>query len=162
MMDVSLEKYIERLTGIQRKKTGLLQEILHLTRAQTSVITEDGIDELNRLVDQKQLKIDDMTGLDEEFGVYFNRLKSSQKVSSLDELELSGVEGAKALKELTGEILKIIGEISEIEQINSLKSKTLLDKLGGEIRKINQGKKVNTAYTPVQMKAPSYFIDKKK
>lgn len=165
-MDVSLEKYIERLTGILKKKAGLLQEILDLTRAQALVINEDGIDELQRLVDQKQLKIDAIDSLDDEFSVYFNRLKSSQKIAGLDELSASRLDGAvgeaKEFKSLTGEILELITAIREVEKVNSEKSKTLLNQLGDRIKKINQGKKANSAYAPGYLKAPSYFIDKKK
>lgn len=161
-MDTSLEKYIGRLAGILQKKKALLQDILKLTEAQTDVINEEGIHELQKLIDQKQLKIDDIGKLDEEFEVYFSRLKTSHKVDSLDELDMSGISGAKELKALTSEVLHIITCISGIEKQNSDKSNALLGFLGGELKKINQSKKVNKAYTPVQIKTPSYFIDKKK
>lgn len=161
-MDVSLEKYVDRLIEIQGKKKVLLQGLLELTEAQTKAINEEDIDQLNKLIDQKQLRIDDISKLDEEFGVYFARLKMSQKVSSLDELDMTGVRGAKELKATTSNLVQLITSISIIEKQNSEKSNKLLIELGSEIKKINQNKKVNNVYSPIQVKTPSYFIDKKK
>jgi hypothetical protein len=77
-------------------------------------------------------------------------------------LENSASEGAKQLKAMTAEVLDLIRSISEIEKVNSQKSDKLLEQLGNEIKKINQGKKANNAYKPGPVKAPSYFLDKKK
>jgi FlgN protein. len=145
-----------------QKKKVLVQDILDLTREQSKVINEDGLDELRKLIDKKQLKIDDMGKLDEEFNVYFSRLKLSQKVTSLDELDMAGVKGAKELKALTSEVVKIITSITEIEKENNDKTSSLLNQFGAGLKKVNQGKRVNNAYTPMQINKPSYFIDKKK
>jgi hypothetical protein len=161
-MDTSPEKYMDRLIEISNKKQELLQNILALTKAQAGTINEDGIESLQKLIDEKQLVIDAINKLDEEFGVYFQRLKTTLKVTSLDQLNVSGIKGTKELKEVTEKIVKLITEISEIEKQNSEKGKKLLNQLGGEIRKINQGKKTNSAYSPPPMSIPSYFIDKKK
>lgn len=161
-MEASIEKYIDRLIGILSKKKGLLEDILSLTEAQTNAISEDSIDVLDNLIDHKQLKIYDINKLDEEFEVYFSRLKSTQRISSLNELDMTAIAGAKELKAITAEIVQIISNISSLEKQNSKKSNELLGQLGGEIKKINQNIKVNNVYSPNQAKAPSYFIDKKK
>ncbi len=161
-MDTSSEKYISRLIEILKKKHVLLRAILSLTQAQSSEINEDSIEKLQKLIDDKQHVIDDINKLDEEFEVYFARLKISLKINSLEELDASGIEGARHLKEVTAGILKLITEISEIEKANNDKSKELLGKLGGEIKKINQGMKVNSAYSSTPVNTASYFIDKKK
>jgi hypothetical protein len=161
-MEMSPEKYIQRLNEILQKKILLLQDILVLTKAQAEVINEDEIDSLNKLIDKKQTKIDVVNELDEEFNVYFQRLKSSLGVKSIAGLDASGLEGAKELKDVTAEILNLINRISELEKQNTGNGKSLLDHLGGEIKKINQNKKVSSAYSPGPVSVPSYFIDKKK
>ena len=161
-MNTSPEKYIERLIDILKKKHVLLRAILSLTQAQSSEIKEDSIGELQKLIDEKQHVIDDINILDEEFNVYFTRLKTTLKINSLDELNAAGIESAKHLKEITAGIINLVSEISEIEKTNNDKSKELLGKLGGEIKKINQGKKVNTTYASKPGSTPAYFIDKKK
>lgn len=166
-MNITSEKYIERLNELSRKKKALLFDILKLTQAQTEAITEDGIDGLNRLINDKQSIIDDIGKLDEEFGTYYQRLKSTMEITHLEQLddtklEGSASEGARQLKSLTSEILNVIRDISEIEKINSQKSNKLLEQFGNEIKKINQGKIANNAYKSGAASAPSYFLDKKK
>ncbi len=161
-IDTTPEKYIERLIDVLKKKHVLLRSILSLTQAQSSQISEDSIEKLQKLIDEKQRVIEDINKLDDEFNVYFARLKTTLKISSLDELNAAGLEGAKLLKEITAGILKIITEISEMEKTNNEKSKELLGALGSEVKKINQGKRANNAYALKPMNTSSYFIDKKK
>ena len=161
-MDASHEKYIDRLTEILHKKQGFLQDILDLTESQAAAIDEESLEMLQKLIEDKQAKIDAIDKLDEEFNVYFQRLKSTLKINSLAELDAAGSPKAAQLNEATAGILKLIVGIGDIEKVNSEKSKILLDYMGVEIKKLNQGKKVNSAYTPAPFKLPSYFIDKKK
>lgn len=161
-MDYSPEKYIGRLTELSSKKYKLLQEILALTRAQSQTITEEGVESLGRLIGDKQVKIDEINKLDEDFNVYFQRLKRELKVSSLEEMNVPGVAGTKELQESIRQIMSLIGEICTIEKENNDRAKELLNSLGTEIKKINQGKKVSSTYIPRPLNIPSYFIDKKK
>ncbi len=161
-MDSTHEKYMDRLNGLLQKKRGLLQEILDLTRLQTAAVDGEDLEKLQKLIEDKQTKIDAVDKLDEEFNVYFQRLKSTLKVKSLSELDASGMPGASQLKETTAGILKLITAIGDIEKVNGEKSKRLLDSFGSEIKKLNQGKRVNSVYAPPPLKPPSYFIDKKK
>lgn len=165
-MVMTTDKYIERLFELHQKKKELLSDILDFTQKQTDMIAEDGLDSLGNLIEEKQQKINAIDKLDEEFEIYFQRLKTAMGISKLeqiDEIKLgaSAATGARQLKSLTAEILDIIRRINEIEQLNSEKSKKLLDEFGKEIRNINQGKKVSNAYKPTPISSPSYFLDKK-
>ena len=166
-MDTIPEKYIRQLNELLQKKKVLLLDILTMTKAQTEAIAEDSLDNLNNLINSKQLKIDEIDKLDEDFGTCCSSLKSTLGISNLDQLDaakLGGAasEGAKQLKGLTAGILDVIRSISDIEKVNSQKSNKLLEQFGNEIKKINQGKKANNAYKPGYVSAPSYFLDKKK
>lgn len=164
-MNISPVEYIERLNELLEKKKALLADILGITRAQADTVTEDGMAGLSDLIKNKQLKIDEINKLDEEFGIYYQRLKSALGISRLDQIDaekLDGAAQARRLKELTAEILDVIRDIAVIERENSRKSKKLLEKFGNEIKKINQGKKANNAYKPGAFGVPSYFVDKKK
>ena len=164
-MNISPVEYIERLNELLEKKKALLADILGITRAQTEAVTEDGMDGLSDLIKNKQLKIDEINKLDEEFGIYYQRLKSTLEISRMDQIDaekLDGAAQARRLKELTAEILDVIRDIAVIERENSRKSKKLLEKFGNEIKKINQGKRANNAYKPGAFGVPSYFVDKKK
>ena len=119
------EEYMERLTEISYRKYRLLREMLDLTEAQSRSINENGLEELEKLVQEKQVRID-------------------------------------AIKESTGRIVELIQRISAIEKDNHEKARALLNVFGEELRRINQGKKANSAYMPEPPVPPSYFIDKKK
>ena len=164
-MNISPVEYIERLNELLEKKKALLADILGITRAQTEAVTEDGMAGLSDLIKNKQLKIDEINKLDEEFGIYYQRLKSTLEISRMDQIDaekLDGAAQARRLKELTAEILDVIRDIAVIERENSRKSKKLLEKFGNEIKKINQGKRANNAYKPGAFGVPSYFVEKKK
>lgn len=161
-MDISPEKYVQRLNEILGKKLIFLKDILSLTRDQETSIGEENIDGLEKLIDAKQEKIDAIDKLDEEFSVYFQRLKTVLKVDSLSELNASGIAGAKELKLTVSEVVEVISAIEVLEKKNNVSAKKLLDSIGGEVRKLNQGIKFNRAYIPAPMQTTSYFIDKKK
>lgn len=161
-MDASHEKYIDRLTEILHKKQVLLQDILGFTKSQTAAIDEESLEKLQKLIEDKQVRIETIDKLDEEFNVYFQRLKSTLKINSLAELDVVGSPKAIELKAATSGILKLITDIADIEKVNNEKSQKLLKNFGNEIKNLNQNKKVNSAYTPAPFKLPSYFIDKKK
>lgn len=156
------EEYLQRLSEVSSKKLELLKDILELTRAQARAINEDGLETLSRLIQEKQVGIDAINRLDEEFEVYFKRLKGSLGVKSLDELNASGLAGAGELKDTITQIFGVMQKISDIENQNNENARNLLRKFGDEIKRINQGKKISNAYMSGPSETPSYFIDKKK
>lgn len=155
-------EYISSLVELLEKKKSHMQCILDLTQKQSAVIDQDSLEELQKLIDEKQIHIDTINKIDEDFEVYFRRLKSTLNIKTLNELELPGVSGAAALKDETAAIIELIKKISKLEETNSIKAKGLLENLGDEIKKLNQGKKISSAYNPSPLSNPSYFIDKKK
>lgn len=156
------EEYIARLLDASTKKHKLLGEMLLLTQQQSQSIAEESIEKLEQLVSGKQEIIEAVNRLDEEFEVYFNRIKQVHKIQKVDELKGSGLNGVKELQDTIKSIVELIGQISVIEKRNSINAKSLLNRYGSEIKRINQEKKVNTAYTPGPVQQASYFIDKKK
>ncbi|MDP4093164.1 MAG: flagellar protein FlgN [Bacillota bacterium] len=161
-MDTSPEKYILRLTENSVKKYGLLQNFLSLTKDQAKSITEDGVDTLKKAILYKQKIIEEIDKLDDEFELYFKRLKQELGINSMDELKDPNLQGAKELQQIIGSIIKIVNEINEIDKHNNEKAKNLLTSLGDEVKKISQGKKMYSAYRPNPVQIPSYYIDKKK
>lgn len=162
-MDSNPEVYIERMLEISEKKRTLLESMLSLTLSQAKVITEEGIQDLKVLVNAKQEKINEIDRIDENFDVYFRRLKQILKVKSLDEMNGAGIKGIKQLQECIKKIMAIMKDISTIESENNLKTQNLLNKLGTGINTINHGKKAAIAYTPgYNYQTKSHYFDKKK
>jgi methyl-accepting chemotaxis protein len=160
--NMSVEEYINKLIEVSDKKYSLLKDILFITRDQSKSLNEDGIEALQKLIEEKQKKIDEINKIDETFDVYFKRLKQTLGIKSLDEVKGSEINGIGKLKDAVGGIMTIVNEISEIEKSNNRKAKEVLDSLANKIRQANQGKQLSNAYMPVPGRMPSYFIDKKK
>ncbi|HPD01285.1 MAG TPA: flagellar export chaperone FlgN [Acetivibrio sp.] len=162
-MDITPEVYIERLIDISSKKDSCLNEILRLTMAQSEAIKEDGLEVLQKLIDDKQRKIEEINKADEDFNVYLTRLKQKLGISRLDEINNPGIKGVKELQEIISRIIKLVGKISEIENQNIERANNLLNDFGSNIKRINEGKRANNAYNNAySLNAPSYYIDKKK
>lgn len=162
-MDVSPEFCIEKAIEASNNKYKCLQDLILLTMAQTEAINEDGIDGLSKLTGEKQIKIDEINKIDEEFGIYFDLLKQKLGVNNLDEINTSELKGANELKQITGKIMELLTEINRLEKQNYEKAKNLLDELGAKIRQIREGKRLNNAYnSSAGLTPPAYFVDKKK
>ncbi|NMA65585.1 MAG: flagellar protein FlgN [Clostridiaceae bacterium] len=156
------EEYIKRMTELSQKKYVLLKEMLVLTKSQTSAIANENMNDLERLIQSKQERIERIDKLDDEFKTCYLKLKELLKVNKLDEIKEMKIAGVKELQDTVGQIAEIIKEISEIENKNKDEIKKIMALTAVEIKKINQGKTANSAYKPSQSMAPSYFIDKKR
>lgn len=162
-MDTSPEFCIKRVIEASNKKYNCLQDMILLSMAQSEAITEEGMDGLKKLINEKQVKIDEINKIDQEFEVYFDLLKQKLGVSKLDEVQSSDLKGTKELKQIIGQVMELLNEINEIERQNNEKAKNLLDDLGTKIRQIREGKKLNNVYNPGSgIIPPAYFVDKKK
>lgn len=161
-MNISPEGYVERLYEATNEKFKLLLKMLELTKQQSLTINEDDLERLTQTVTLKQEKINEINQIDEDFDVYFQGLKRELKVKSLEEIKDLNIKGIKELQESIGNIIRVVKEISEIENINNDKAKDLLNGFKNEIKKLNHGKMINSAYNPRPMQSTANFIDKKK
>lgn len=162
-MDANAEVYVERLIEASREKYKCLQDMLLLTMAQYESINEDRLEGLQKLVSDKQIKIDEINKIDEEFGVYFSRLKQKLGVNGLDEVVMPELKGVDELKQIIKQIVELLSEIQENEQKNNEKARNLLNGLGENIRKIRDGRKLSSVYNSgADLRPPSYFVDKRK
>lgn len=157
-----VDDYMQGLIRILNEKTNLLEKILNLTNSQSLAIDDEDTGRLESLVAEKQDKIDEINKLDEEFDAYFTRLKSFLNIKRMDELKTNEIPGTAKLKHEVEEVVAIARKISEVETRNNEKAKALLNKLGEEIKSINQMKKANQAYASGPSKPQAHFIDKKK
>ncbi|TYQ16856.1 UNVERIFIED_CONTAM: FlgN protein [Acetivibrio alkalicellulosi] len=157
------QQYIKRMIEVSKKKQIVLQDILLLTMAQTEAIETDGMEGLERLLENKQKKIEVIDRLDLDFSTCFTKIKDIFNVESLEDAKMASIEGVNELKRSIEKILEILKEISGVEKQNSDKVKNIMTDLSGRIKRINQGKKVNSLYNGYDDESSSsYFIDKKK
>jgi len=161
-LNKSPEAYIERLLEITDSKYACLQEMLKLTTEQANVLDGSQMEKLEEIIDSKQKIIEKVDKLDDEFQVYFHRLKTESGIKSLEELNVGEVKGLKELKASVSNVMGILKEMSELDKSNNSKAKKALEDIGNEIKNINVARKVNSAYGSTPVQTESYFIDKKK
>jgi Asp-tRNA(Asn)/Glu-tRNA(Gln) amidotransferase C subunit len=161
-MDTSPEKYVRKLTEVSQIKYALLSQIFDLTQLQTDALSKEDLDELGQIIEKKQKIIVQIAPYDTDFEVYFKRLKYELQVESLDELKNLKIAGIRELKTVIDSIVKLMGQINEIDSKNQIMAKDQRDKLSLEITKLRQGKTVNSAYNPKPIITNSSMFDTKK
>lgn len=162
-MSLTNEEYMNRLNECMIKKKSLLNEIVLLTKGQESFIENEDYDSLNKMIDKKQEKIEKVDKVDDEFEVYFKRLKANLKVKSLDEINPKTLNGAAELKQSVIEIFSILKEIQEFEKQNKEKAEAALNQVKDGINRVKASKRANVAYLGGKSsETESHFIDSKK
>lgn len=157
------DQYIQKLFALSTKKLDGLREIFKLTIKQSTVITEDSIEELQEIINLKQQQMDIIDEVDEAFEVYYSRLKSQLGVQSLEEVKMAELNGAAELKQIVTTIFDTTKQIQSLENENSKKVRDILNKLGNDIKQVNQAKVANNGYNiGGKMPQQSYYFDKKK
>lgn len=162
-MSLTNEEYVMRLNESLEKKLVFLNEILSYTNEQSDAIAADDYDKINNIIDKKQESIDQANKLDDEFEIYFKRLKTNLNVKSLDDIKIIGISGAEKLKEMVEAVCTILSKIKEEEKENMEKTKVAFEKLKNIMNQMKVGKKANSAYLEKKsLEVESYFIDSKK
>lgn len=161
-MNLTPEGYVSRLLEISNRKYEFLKKMLELTKQQSEAITVEDMEVFQQSVAKRQDVISNIDQADEEFNVYYLRFKREMNVESLEEIKDSQLQGIKELQTCIRCIVSTINEIIEIDNANNRRAKELLNDLGSQIKTMNQGKMMNTAYRPGPVRPASYFIDKKK
>ena len=126
------------------------------------ILNED-LEYIFKSLNDKQKKIEEINKKDEDFDACYKKIKQKYGIENLEDLNTLNMKEARKLQEVVDEIRKILREIYELEKKNGEKVKEILSNLSGEIKKINQGKKVSNVYgSDFESSASSYFIDQKK
>ncbi|HHV59524.1 MAG TPA: flagellar protein FlgN [Clostridiaceae bacterium] len=157
-----MNNYIEELIGLLESKQKLLQTILSLTQEQARAIDEENVEELEKMVEEKQVHIDRINIIDKEFNFIYAEFK--EKFGSLDinnakDLEVREV---KRLKDEVAKTMELIKSIFAIEESNNDKAGKLLQKISDSLKSISQTKKVTNAYDQKAYQVQPHYIDKKK
>ncbi|MGI6084064.1 MAG: flagellar protein FlgN [Acetivibrionales bacterium] len=156
------EDYIQRLTEISSKKMVLLDEILLFVRSQNEVIRSQRFDEMDRLFEERQKRMDAVDKLDEQFVVYSARLREVLSLNSFEELPRYNLPGTAELKKVVDGILQNLNKIKQLDDENTALVKDEMKTTQGQIKNTNTHKRMTGAYYPNQNSNQSYFFDKKK
>lgn len=152
----NINKMIE--LSIEKKKK--LNEILNLTKEQTRLIVDDNLDEMEKLLQNKQKHMEDIDRLDIEFLKLYGELKKSEGIESISNIDLKKYSNLKDLKNQVKSINSVLDKISELDKKNTEKMKKNLKDVQKNIKNVRDGKKAYKGYNADQN--PSIMIDEKK
>ena len=161
----SAQKYLTKLIELTSQKLSVLAEVADLCIAQQKHIMDDRIDELEASVGQKQAYIDKIKLLDEQYEVYFKRMKFELKIKNMEELIHKNIcsDLICDLKAYTAKVLDLTSSITEYERKNQMLIEQFMEEIKKDLNLINNSKKLGGAYTPTGSAGQSsYFIDSKK
>jgi hypothetical protein len=153
---------VTNLIALLDEKLKLLERMLKYTMDQSQAITEDDTDKLNIIVGKKERLIEKINEVDRKFEEEYLSLKRELGVESLDELHAGEIDGTEELITGTRKVVAMIERIKVTEDENRKKAKRLLNVLEEKIKKMNQGKKIKSAYENISSEVPPFFMDKKK
>ena len=102
------DKHVQSMQDLCKKKYTLLKDILELTQKQTQLVSKQDFEELNKIIDIKQERIDEINRLDENFSRELQELKAVFGVERLDDVGKARAEGVKGLRELQSAIKDIV------------------------------------------------------
>ena len=157
------EEYVKYLSDISDEKMKKLDKILVLTEAQSELILNENIEEITKIVEEKQIHINEINSLDKKFELKLKELKELVKIKSISEIANLNIKGVGKLKNNIECIMNKINNIKKVEDKNNIKIREIFKGFGGTLNKISEGKKATVAYTPFRNpESKSYFIDKKK
>ena len=160
--DVMENQLIDDLNRIIEEKLRLFNEIYHITLEQQKDIEDHEADNIEGLVQQKQLVIDKIDKLDEDFLAGYNKLKEELHIESIDLINTDKLPEMKNIKNHIKNIMGITHKIMELENSNKEKLDKIFQDVKNELRKIKTGKRSVKAYESTPRFNDGIYIDKKK
>lgn len=155
---MDLNSIVEDLIKITKEKSRFLEEIYVLTEGQMNAINDENIDDLNDLIEGKQLKIDHIKELDVKFDGIVTQIKKELKISELSELTGGN---AQILQEEIRNVYAVLRKIVEIEKQNSETLNEKRDDIHSKISHTNKGKIAMMQYSGGSNYMNAVFFDKK-
>jgi len=158
----SINTYISVLHGSLRKKLELIKGLLELTKEQNNVLSQNevNIDEFDRLVNEKEIKINEVLEIDRGFQTVFNKIKSV--------VSASPQQYRQQILEMQNFIRIITDTGVEIENLENKNKEKFNNFLVTKRKSIKDFKASNKTAVSYYQNMPdrhrewqSYFVDKK-
>ena len=157
------QNYLVRLIEVSNKKYKLLEDMLQLYLQQHESLTANEMELQEEIIAKRQVLMDEVDHLDEQFHVYTERLKTTLGIRSLEELSSFNLPGRVELKEVVNRITIMLGELSDKHRKTEILMQDMMNVTGNQIKQVTQSKIMNRAYQPGStMPSPSVYFDKKK
>ncbi|MDU5079723.1 hypothetical protein CIW83_17380 [Tissierella sp. P1] len=150
---------VKKMIELSLKKKDILIQILKLTTTQASTIENDNIDNLSKILIQKEKLMEEIDILDRDFLSLYNDIKSEEGIDNLEKINIEKYANIKSLKGIVTEINAILNDISMIDRNNTIKMKSNVDKVKSDLKQVKEVKRAYKGYNYEAVE--SILIDEK-
>ncbi len=150
---------VKKMIELSLKKKDILIQILKLTTTQADTIENDNIDNLSKILIQKEKLMEEIDILDRDFLSLYNNIKSEEGIDNLEKINIEKYANIKSLKEIVTEINAILNDISMIDRNNTIKMKSNVDKVKSDLKQVKEVKRAYKGYNYEAVE--SILIDEK-
>ncbi|MCI9078496.1 MAG: hypothetical protein HFH68_06135 [Lachnospiraceae bacterium] len=159
----NINTYISVLHGSLRKKLELIKELLELTKEQNRVLSKEevDVDSFDRIVSQKELKINEVLSIDNGFQSLYDKISGAVKENP-GQYRQQILEMQNFIRIITS-----LGvEIENLEHKNKEKFKTFVASKRNNIKDFKVSNKTAVSYyknmSNQHREWQSYFVDSRK
>jgi len=156
------QQLMNQMIALSEKKLEMLNNLKQLSEKQNHAFQNKELDEIEKILNQKDEIIEYVQKLDNAFLSVSDSLKEQLGIQDLEALSGTRLEGRLELKELVAKITDTVEAVIQLEEDSFNRAAEMKDEFGDKIKGVNTGKKITSAYTIKPTSAPSYFFDKKK
>jgi len=157
---IQIKEKVEELKSNLNNKLIKLNKIFDITKKQTDVINNYNVDELNKLIDQKQVLINEINELDKVFEDKFAKIKKLLGVDSLEQ-STDNLQEFKVIQVFITEIKDVVKRIMELEMHNSFIAEQYQKQIKESMQNSKKDIRALNGYNSNNVQS-SVFIDKKK
>ena len=151
---------IDKLISLSKQKNQIINEMYGFTKAQKKEIEKEDINNLNKILDEKDKLIKRINQIDIEFLNIFSQIKKEEKVENIYDLDANKYPNLKDLKDIVTEISSTLMAISLLDEENNKNMKKRIEKTKLELKRVKEGQRAYKKYN-VPM-TDSILIDEKK
>ncbi|SHI39080.1 flagellar export chaperone FlgN [Lutispora thermophila] len=153
---------IIKIQSLLEEKKAALEEIYELTLGQKNDIENNEGENLHGFIDKKQVEIDKIKKIDEDFEEAAKLLKEELQIESFESISVADYPEFKNIKDLITDIMDLARSIMELEEQNKIKVQNLIDDIKKDIKMVNSGQKFLKAYDKPNINISGIYIDSKK
>ncbi|MFT9494675.1 flagellar export chaperone FlgN [Anaerosolibacter sp.] len=161
---MNIEARIHQLTEILHKKIVVLEEILKTTTTQGNLIKSGLIDQLAKVIEEKQQYMNEINKLDSTFLEHYQMVKAHFNVQSIEMLDVRQYPALVSLKQHATKVISILKQIEELDRLNNEKFNAHFEALKQDMNKLRtekQNKKILSSYGKKYTHPQGVFVDNK-
>ena len=151
---------INNMIQLSNEKKVLLKDILNLTQKQKTVIEDENMDALTKVLSDKDQIMKSIDLLDINFLSLYNSIKSMENIDSMEDIDVDKYSNMKILKSNINEISLILNSIKILDNDNTRMMKTNLQNIKSGLKHVKEVKKAYKGYNYEAVE--SMLIDEKK